>query len=618
MRRSEPDAWKPAKSESRMSLIQLGTAVLSFYFLFAVALHASSFKSGQPNVVLILADDLGSGDLGFYGNPKVRTPHLDRLAREGTRFEYFYVSPVCSPTRASLMTGRYHFRTGVVDTALGRQSMHPDEVTLAELLREAGYRTGIFGKWHLGDSYPMRPIDQGFEESLVIRTGGTGQLVCPREETNFRPMLLHNGRQTNGKGYTADLFTEAAIRFLSKYRDRPFFVYLPFNTPHTPLEVPERYYGHYKQVNLEHSEFPASGHPLAGKADQEMIARIYGMVENLDANVGRLLAKLDELQLAQDTILIFMSDNGPLQARYDPQKGIYLDATNRRPLNARYNRGMLDLKGSVHEGGIRSPFFIRWPDELKPNRSVKAIAAHIDVVPTLLEAFGVPKPSQVKLDGLSLMPLLRNEQTSWPDRNLYFQWHRGDTPELYRAFAVRSQTYKLVQPNGADGTELSMPQPFKLFDMRTDPLEMKNVAEDYPEIVQAMREEYERWFRDVTSERNYSDPSRIHLGAFAENPTRLTWHDSRGGSTLGRYFDVFVEQAGSYRAKLRFPATSVPGTASFSAATTRITKRLKAGTTTCNFPQTVHLPTGPVRLEVGVEQEGKVSRVECLEIERTK
>lgn len=600
-------------------LIQrLATTLLSSFILLAAALHASPVTSGHPNVVLIMADDLGSGDLAFYGNPKVRTPHLDQLAREGTRFEHFYVSPVCSPTRASLMTGRYNFRTGVVDTLLGRQSMHPDEVTLAEMLRKAGYRTGVFGKWHLGDSYPMRPVDQGFEESLVIRTGGTGQLVCPREETNFRPVLLHNGRQTTGRGYVADLFTDAAIRFLTQYRDRPFFVYLPFNTPHTPLEVPERYYRAYRRMNLEHSEFPQSGHPLEGKADQEMIARIYGMVENLDDNVGRLLAKLEELQLAKDTIVMFMSDNGPLQARYDPQKGFYLDATNRRPINARYNRGMLDLKGSMYEGGIRSPFFIRWPGTLKSNRAIETIAAHIDVVPTLLEACGVPKPSQVALDGVSLMPLLRNEQTRWPDRNLYFQWHRGDTPELYRAFAVRSQAYKLVQPNGADGAEMSMPQPLKLFDMKMDPLEMNNVADTHPEIVQTMRAEYERWFKDVTSGRNYSDPSRIHLGSSKENPTRLTWHDSRGGSSVGRYYDVTAENAGSYRVALQFPVTSLPGTASFSVENTRITKALKPGATACTFPRIVYLPAGQLRLEVGVEQGGKVGRVECVEIERTK
>jgi len=567
---------------------------------------------------LILADDMGRGDLAFFGNPKIKTPNFDKLARESTRFEYFYVSPVCSPTRASLMTGRYNFRTGVVDTALGRQSMHPEEVTIAEMLRAAGYRTGIFGKWHLGDSYPMRPVDQGFEESLVIRAGGTGQLLCPRADNDFRPVLLHNGRQTSGKKYTNDLFTDAAIRFISDHRKEPFFVYLPVNTPHTPLEVPERYYRVYKQMNLEHSEFPKTGHPLEGKADQEMIARIYGMVASLDENVGRLLAKLDELNLKENTIVIFLSDNGANQAQIDPKTGLYQDATNRRPISARYNCGMLDLKGSVYEGGIRVPFFIRWPASIKGGKNIEHIAAHIDVAPTLLEACGVAKPAQVKFDGLSLMPLLKNEQASWLDRSLYFQWHRGDTPQIYRAFAIRSPRYKLVQPNGADGLEMPMPQPFKLFDMRSDPLELKNVADDHPDIVETMRGAYESWFKDVTSGRNYSDPSRIHIGAPQGDPTILTWHDSRAGDSIGRYFDVEVDKTGPYRIVLRYPATSKPGVAHFAVQTVRISQNVRAGTTKCVFPKPIHMDAGKTRLEVGVDQDKKMGRVECIEITRTR
>ena len=595
----------------------IATVLLSFFGLDIIAVGAPA-TSDRPNVILILADDMGRCDLAFFGNPKIQTPNFDKLARESTRFEYFYVSPVCSPTRSSLMTGRYNFRTGVVDTALGRESMYPEEVTLAEMLRSAGYRTGIFGKWHLGDSYPMRPVDQGFEESLVIRSGGTGQLACPRKDNNFRPVLLHNGRQVSGNKYTNDLFTDAAIRFISDHSKEPFFVYLPVNTPHTPLEVPERYYRVYKQMNLEHSEFPGAGHPLEGKADQEMIARIYGMVASLDENVGRLLAKLDELKLKENTILIFLSDNGANQAYVDPKTGLYQDATNRRPLNARYNCGMLDLKGSVYEGGIRVPFFVRWPAKLKGRRTIERIAAHIDVAPTLLEACGVNKPPQVKFDGLSLMPLLKDEQSTWLDRNLYSQWHRGDTPQIYRAFAVRSEKYKLVQPNGADGLELAMPQPFKLFDMRSDPLELKNVADDHAEIVERMRGEYEHWFKEVTSERNYSDPSRIRIGAAEENPTTLTWHDSRGGDSIGRYFDVQVDKAGLYQIALRYPLTSMSAAAHFAAQSVRVTQKVKAGTMRCVFPQAVHLAAGPTRLDVGVDQGGKIGRVDCLEIKRTR
>jgi arylsulfatase A-like enzyme len=594
----------------------LATSFLSL-LSFQILAVAAPATSDRPNVLLILADDMGRGDLAFFGNPKIKTPNFDKLASESTRFEYFYVSPVCSPTRASLMTGRYNFRTGVVDTALGRQSMDPNEVTIAEMLRAAGYRTGIFGKWHLGDSYPMRPIDQGFEESLVIRAGGTGQLLCPRADNDFRPVLLHNGRQTNGKKYTNDLFTDAAIRFISDHRTESFFVYVPVNTPHTPLEVPERYYHTYKQMNLGHSEFPSAGHPLEGKADQEMIARIYGMVASLDENVGRLLAKLDELKLKENTIVIFLSDNGANQAQIDPKTGLYQDATNRRPINARYNCGMLDLKGSVYEGGIRVPFFLRWPAKLKAGRNIEHVAAHIDVAPTLLEACGVTKPAQVKFDGLSLVPLLKDEQATWPDRNLYFQWHRGDTPQIYRAFAVRSGRYKLVQANGADGLAMSMPQPFKLFDMTGDPLELKNLADDHPDIVETMRGAYERWFKDVTSGRDYSEPSRIHIGAPEVDPTILTWHDSRGDA-IGQHFDIEADEAGSYRIALRYPATSTSGVAHFAVQTVHVTQKVKAGTTRCVFPKPIHLEAGRTRLEVGVDQSGKTGRVECIEIVRTK
>ncbi|MCI0625857.1 MAG: sulfatase-like hydrolase/transferase [Acidobacteria bacterium] len=324
-----------------------------------------------------MADDLGCGDLGFYGNPKIKTPHLDKLASESTRFEYFYVSPVCSPTRASLMTGRYNFRSGVFATAFGGQLMYPDELTIAEMFAAAGYRTGIFGKWHLGDSYPMRSMDQGFVESLVIRDGATDQLACPAADSNFNPLLLHNGRPVKRRGYSNDIFTDAAMRFISENREQSFFVYLPLNTPHTPLEVPHRYYQLYKQMKLDHTEFPVKGHPLEGKADQEMISRIYGMVSNLDDNVGRLLTRLDDLKLAENSIVIFLSDNGPNQARYDNTKRAYVDATNKRPISARYNCGMRDLKGSVYEGGIRVPFFMRWPGRVSAGSRIDRIASHV-------------------------------------------------------------------------------------------------------------------------------------------------------------------------------------------------------------------------------------------------
>lgn len=577
------------------SLSVLVAAVLAFLA------NASSTPTQlrPPNVVVIITDDQGHGDLGFHGNPKIRTPNLDRLARQSVRLTSFYVSPVCAPTRASLLTGRYNYRTGVVDTYLGRALMHPDEVTLAEMFASAGYRTGIFGKWHLGDNYPMRPIDQGFQESLVHKGGGIGQPSDPPGgESYFNPILQHNGKPIKTKGYCSDVFTEAAIKFMTRNQKRPFLVWLAFNAPHTPLQVPTNYYAIYKEMNLTHSEFPNDGHPLPGKADQETTGKVYGMINNIDDNVGRLLAKLDALKLTTNTIVIFLTDNGPQQVRY--------------------NSGMLERKGSVHEGGIRVPFFIRWPGQLQPNREVDRIAAHIDLVPTLLEACHVSQPTGAAFDGVSLWPLLKGEKVEWPDRTLYFQWHRGDLPELYRAFAGRSQRYKLVQPLGANQPLNSQPS-FKLYDMETDPIERKDISTEHPDVVEQMRRGYELWFRDVSSARGYAPP-RIHLGAPQENPVTLTRQDWRGpragwGTNSLGHWEVQVTRAGAYNIRLQFPIVNEPATAHFVVGTITLQKELKPGATE-RLLKSVRLPTGPARLEAWIAQPMKNVGVHYVEVRR--
>ena len=431
---------------------------------FAIGLSAAeqprSPRGRQPNVILIITDDQGYGDLRVHGNPKLDTPNIDRLAREGVQFQSFYVSPVCSPTRASLLTGRYNYRTGVVDTFLGRSLMHPDETTLAEVLSQAGYRTGIFGKWHLGDNYPLRAMDQGFQESLVLNGGGIGQPSDPvGGKSYFDPMLRRNGTWVKTRGYVSDVITDAAIAFITTNQRKPFFTYLAFNAPHTPLEVPAGKYAKYKGMNLKAEDFAGPGTPIAGNFDPDVTAKIYGMVESIDDNVGRLLAALDELKLTDQTVVMFLTDNGPQQPRY--------------------NAGMPRLKGTVHEGGIRAPLFVRWPGVFQPH-TVDRIAAHIDVMPTLLEVTGVAKPPAVKVDGLSLAPLLTGEGSGWPDRTLFFQWHRGDTPELHRAFAARSQRYKVMQPLGNGENKLPPTFGFELYDMANDPLQQRNVAANSP------------------------------------------------------------------------------------------------------------------------------------------
>jgi arylsulfatase A-like enzyme len=557
----------------------------------------------RPNFVLIITDDQGYGDLGAHGNPKLRTPNLDRLARESVSLQSFHVSPVCSPTRASLMTGRYNYRTGVVDTYLGRSLMHPDEVTLAEMLAAAGYRTGIFGKWHLGDNFPMRAIDQGFQEALTLNGGGIGQPSDPPGgESYFDPILFANGQPQPTRGYVSDVITNAALRFIERNRNRPFFTYLAFNAPHTPLEVPETYYQTYLRMNLKPADFPILGHPVSEAFDPEVTARIYGMVENIDENVGRVVRKLEELQLSEQTVVVFLTDNGPQQARY--------------------NAGMFQRKGSTHEGGIRVPCFVRWPGQLAAGRKVDRIAAHIDLAPTLLEMSGAGKPAAVSFDGISLLPLLKGGSGSWPERTLFIQWHRGDVPQRYRAFAARSQQYKLVQPDGSGDGPVPVAPVFKLYDITHDPFETHDVAVAQPGIVARMRREYEQWFADVTSGRDYTRPSLIVLGAPQANPVRLTRQDWRGPQagwtpqSLG-HWEVSVAQAGVYEIAARLNEIETPAIVQFALGQVKVQQEAPSKTAHVVFSN-VRLPAGPGKLECIVQHAGVKTGVRDVEIKRVK
>lgn len=502
-------------------------------------------KAGRPNIVLIMTDDQGYGDVGFHGNPVIQTPTLDRLAREGAVLANFYVCPVCAPTRASLMTGRYHPRTGVLDTYLGRAMMFSEEVTIAELLSSAGYRTGIFGKWHLGDCYPMRPMDQGFQESLVHRGGGLAQPSDPSDGPKhgreyFDPILEHNGRLSREQGYCSDIFTEAALRFIEESGEQPFFVYLAFNAPHTPLQVPDKYLERFRDVSLDPDRFPVLGHPEA-KPDarqREATARVYAMVENIDDNIRRLLEKLETKGARENTLVLFLTDNGPQQPRF--------------------NGGMLARKGSVHEGGIRVPCFVRWPARIPAGRTIETVAAHIDLLPTVLSAAGIPVPANLSLDGRSLLPLLEGRDAPWSPRTLFFQWHRGDAMVRYRSFAARSDRFKLVQPVGAGDQAMPSDPSFLLFDMASDPLETRNIADERPAVVAEMRQAYDAWFAEMESARHFHMPS-IVIGSEKQDPVPLTRQDWRGANAnweprgLG-YWDLFVEEPASYQVTVYFPS----------------------------------------------------------------
>ena len=464
-----------------------------------------------PNVVLVMTDDQGLGDFGCAGNPVLETPRLDAFSRECPQFDRFYVSPVCSPTRASLMTGRYNYRTRVVDTYRGGSMMEPEEVTVAELLQRAGYRTGIFGKWHLGDCYPMRPNDQGFDEALVHRGGGIAQPSEPYENDGryTDPLLVHNGEVVATEGYCTDVYFDAARRYIDgAIRDeRPFFAYIATNAPHGPFgDVPKALLEKYRAKDLESV---ASGDPRA----LDRVARIYAMIENIDRNFGRLLDHLDARGVAEDTVVIFLCDNGPIAGRYV--------------------QGLRGAKSSVHEGGIRSPLWIRWPEALDPARRIDRIAAHIDLLPTICELAGVDLPSDRAVDGRSLVPLLMGHRTAWPDRHLVLQTHRGAVPQPGHHFALVEQRYKLLRHSGFGRDQLPSGVPLQLFDLQEDPFEERDLAASEPALVRRMEQIYRAWFADVSTTRpdNFATP-RIRVGAPQEPVTTLTrqdWIVDQGG-----------------------------------------------------------------------------------------
>ena len=488
----------------------------------------------RPNVILFMSDDQGMGDFGFTGNPVLDTPRLDELAAECPRVERFYVSPVCSPTRACLMTGRYNHRTRAIDTWIGRSMMEPEERTLAELLGAAGYRTGLFGKWHLGDCYPLRPQDQGFHEVLMHRGGGLAQPSEPLEnESRYTdPILFRNGEEVRTSGFCTDVYVDAALDFIdeSVEQGRPFFAYVATNAPHGPFhDVPPALLEKYQGVDLS---------LVAAGADERLldrVARTFAMVENIDSNVGRLLDHLAECGIERETIFVFLDDNGPE--------------------GGRYTAGLRGHKGQVYEGGIRSPLLVRWPGRLDPDVEVDRPGAHIDLVPTLLEAIGLEVEPGLELDGRSLWPLLTASGGEWPERELVLQAHRGDHPVAEHNVAVVGERWKLVRPSGFGREAPPAESPFELYDLEQDPAEEHDLAASQPGRVEELRAVYARWLEDVsgTREDNYAPP-RIHVGSAAEPVTWLTRQDwrRREGGSWGKngVWLLHVTAPGTYRAEL--------------------------------------------------------------------
>lgn len=493
-----------------------------------------------PNVVVIMTDDQGYGDFGFTGNPTIMTPHLDAMAARSGQMRQFYVSPVCAPTRACLMTGRYNYRTRCIDTYIGRAMMDPSEVTMAEVFGEAGYATGIFGKWHLGDNYPMRPMDQGFRHSLVHRGGGIGQPSDPlgAEGAYTDPVLMKNGQPTQYYGYCTDIYFSGALDFIddSVAQEQPFMVYLPMNCPHGPFDdVPKALYEMYRRRDLSNERFSESeGHALPKDTERSLDkrARIFAMITNVDENIGRLFSRLELLEQWDNTIVVFLVDNGP----------------NGR----RYVAGMRGSKASVYEGGIRSPLLFHWPERVSAGTESTRIAAHYDLLPTLMEACEI-SDDRVDLDGVSFLPGLLGKSEADSDRFLVIQAHRGDEPQRYHNFMLRDQEWKLLHASGFGGESYEGKPQFELYHLASDPLEERNVLAANEDVFRRLKSNYDRWFDDVSSTRprNFAPPL-IYLGDEHENPvvlTRQDWRHTKGRPWAANSFghwEIDVRSPGNY------------------------------------------------------------------------
>ena len=481
----------------RLAAWMIATAAL-------LAMHGPVVQAaGRPNIVYVMTDDQGYGDVGAHGNPVVKTPHLDRLHGQSVRLTEFHASPTCSPTRAALMTGRHEFRSGVTHTIHERERLALSATTLPELLGTAGYATGIFGKWHLGDEDAYQPGKRGFDRVFIHGGGGIGQSYpgsCGDAPGNayFDPVIRSDGTFVRTKGYCTDVFFDAALAWIDERRrhDEPFFCYLTPNCPHSPYDCPpgtdEKYLG------------PLEAAGISDPKQRARIAKFHAMIENVDANLGRLLAKLDEWGLAEDTLVVFTTDNGSAEG-------------------ARVcNDGMRGNKGSPWRGGTRVPSFWRWPGRLPAGVDVPALTAHIDVLPTLCELAGVAVPPAVaaKVEGRSLVPLLRDARADWPDRPLVThggRWERGQAAaSSLRNCRIREGRWSLVNTK-------NRPDAWELYDIAADPGERQDVAASHPDVVRRLAAAFAVWWAGVQPDLVNED-----LDGPAENPFKAAFRAQFG------------------------------------------------------------------------------------------
>ena len=436
-------------------ILKTDYSVLCMSVTIGSSVFAQQCTEEKPNIVIILSDDQGWGDLSISGNKNLSTPNIDLLAQNGVRFNYFYVCPVSSPTRAELLTGRYHDRLGVYSTSEGGERMNLDETTIAEVFKKAGYVTAAFGKWHNGRQSPYHPNARGFDEFYGFCSGHWGDYFNSQ-------FLEHNGEIIQGNGFITDDLTEKALAFIDNHKSEKFFLYVPYNTPHSPMQVPDKWWNKFRDKELE----MFADDRVKDEEDIPFTRAALAMCENIDWNVGRIMKKLKELKLEKNTIVIYFSDNGPN--------------------GWRWNGGMKGRKASTDEGGVRSPLIMRWTGTITPDSQIEEIAGVIDLMPTLTDMAGIECQTLKQLDGVSLKPLLMKSNEKWIDRQIFSSWNGR--------VSVRSQKYRLDNQG-------------KLFNMISDPGQLTDVSEKEPGITQQLRLSVDRWKTDVFSENSITNRS---------------------------------------------------------------------------------------------------------------
>lgn len=579
---------------------------LGLWIVVASLSVAAATAADRPNVIVVITDDQGYGDIGAHGNTAIRTPHLDQLHAESVRLTNFHVDPTCAPTRSALMTGRYSTRTGIWHTIQGRSLMEPGELTLGELFAANGYATGMFGKWHLGDNFPSRPEDQGFQ--TVLRHGGGGVTQTPDWWGNdyFDDVYIReNGQAEQFTGYCTDVWFREALKFIERKKEteQPFFCYIATNAPHGPYLVDDK----YRQPYLEAGVSPPQ-------------AAFYGMITNIDENLGLLRRRLADWKLAENTILIFMTDNGSAMGPNVGQAAQGRQAARRNaaggaPAATRrwtgYNAGMRGQKGSEYDGGHRVPFFLHWPKAgLTGGRDINALSAHIDVLPTLLDLCRLQKPEGPELDGRSLAGLLRGADAGPQDRVLLVHSQRMEFVEKWRKSAVMTDRWRLI-----NGTEL--------YDIQADPEQKSDIASAHGDIVQQLRGAYESWWESLSPA--FDRYVRIGLGSDREPVTHLTCHDWHTGdkpvpwsqSAVQKdpqnngFWAVEILQPGTYEFTLRMRPAGVVHNLPAGAARLKIGEReLTTPVAEGDFLAVLKadLQPGPVELQTWLEGEDGSSR----------